>query len=50
MQIERVKAQVNKNPLLSKLMTGPNWLMSQVKAPSQFSKSDFPGSWNAPRD
>lgn len=50
MQIERVKAQVNKNPLLSKLMTGPNWLMSQVKAPSRFDKSTFPGSWTAPRD
>lgn len=50
MQIEKLKSQVNKNPVLSKLMTGPNWLMSQIKAPSRFAKSEFPGSWTAPRD
>ena len=49
MQIERLKAEVNKNPVLSKLMTGPNWIMSQIKAPTRFPKSDFPGSWTTPR-
>lgn len=50
MQIEKIKAQVNKSPTLSMLMTGPNWLMSQIKAPTRFPKGDFPGSWTAPRD
>ncbi len=50
MQIEKIKAQVNKTPVLSTLMTGPNWLMSQIKAPTRFRKSEFPGSWTAPRE
>lgn len=50
MQIEKLKSQVNKNPVLSTLMTGPNWLMRQIKAPPRFPKGDFPGSWTAPRD
>ncbi len=50
MQIEKIKAQVNKSPTLSMLMTGPNWLMSQIKAPTRFPKGDFPGSWTAPRE
>lgn len=44
MQFEKVKAQMNANPVISQLMTGPNWLMSQIKAPSTFDKSDLPGS------
>lgn len=50
MQIEKLKGQVNGNPVLSKLMIGPNWLMSQIKAPNKMRQSDFPGSWTAPRD
>jgi ubiquinone biosynthesis protein COQ9 len=50
MQIEKLKAQVNKSPALSKLMAGPNWLLGKVKPPARFSKGDFPGSWTAPRD
>lgn len=50
MQIEKLKAQVQKSPTLSKLLAGPNWLLGQVKAPTRFPKSDFPGSWTAPRD
>ncbi len=46
MQFEKVKAQVNSNPALSKLMAGPNWLMSQIKAPTQFAPpTDLPGMW-----
>jgi len=46
MQFEKVKAQVNSNPALSKLMAGPNWLMSQIKAPKQFAPpTDLPGMW-----
>ncbi len=50
MQIEKLKAQVKDSPTLSKLMAGPNWLLSHVKAPKRFPKGDFPGSWTAPRD
>ncbi len=48
MQIEKLKAQVNKNPVLSKLMTGPNWLLSRVKAPNPVPQSDLPGRWTRP--
>lgn len=50
MQIEKLKAQVNQSPTLSKLMAGPNWLLSHIKAPARFPKADLPGSWTAPRD
>ncbi len=50
MQIEKLKAQVRESPTLSKLMAGPNWLMSHIKAPARFPRTDLPGSWTAPRD
>ncbi len=50
MQIEKLKAQVNNNAALSKLLAGPHWLLSHVKAPTRFPKADFPGSWTTPRD
>lgn len=34
MQFEKTKAQINKNPLLRPLTFGPNWLMSQLRAPA----------------
>ncbi|WP_298294001.1 COQ9 family protein [uncultured Litoreibacter sp.] len=43
MQFEKFKAQMNDNPLASKLMAGPNWLMSKVKAPSKMRDPDLPG-------
>ncbi|GAB5435298.1 COQ9 family protein [Falsiruegeria mediterranea] len=42
MQFEKFKAQVNKNPLFKPLLAGPNWLMSQIKAPVRM--KDLPGS------
>lgn len=50
MQIEKVKAKVQDNRLLSAVLAGPNWMLSQIKAPAGFSKSDYPGSWEAPRE
>ncbi|WP_298260101.1 COQ9 family protein [uncultured Litoreibacter sp.] len=47
MQFEKVKAQVNAHPLASKLMTGPNWLLSQLKAPGSGFDSDLPGHMNS---
>jgi len=49
MQIEKAKAQVRDSPTLSKLMAGPNWVMSHIKAPTRFPKGDLPGSWTSPR-
>lgn len=43
MQFEKFKASVNANPVASKLMAGPNWLLSQIKPPSHFGMSDLPG-------
>lgn len=50
MQIEKAKAHVRNSPTLSKLMTGPNWLLGQIKAPPRFPKGDLPGAWTAPRN
>jgi len=45
MQIEKAKASARANPLMSKLMTGPNWLASKIKAPSKMSSMDLPGGF-----
>jgi len=47
MQIEKMKAQVRDNPVLTRMMAGPNWLLSHIKAPSQLPRDDLPGHWNA---
>ena len=44
MQIEKLKAQVNSNPLLKPLMVGPNWLLGQIKAPNKSDGMDLPGT------
>ena len=49
MQFEKVKAQVNENPVLSRVMAGPNWVLSHVRAPRRAPDMDLPGSWTAPR-
>ena len=49
MQVEKVKAQVNANPLL-KPITGPlTRLLGHIKAPARMPNPDLPGSWTAPR-
>jgi len=50
MQIEKVKAHVRDSPVLSRMMAGPNWVLSHIKAPTQSPRSDLPGSWTAPRN
>jgi ubiquinone biosynthesis protein COQ9 len=34
--------------VLSKIMAGPNWLLSHVKAPQRMPQSDLPGRWTRP--
>ncbi len=43
MRIEKAKAGLRNNPVLSRLMAGPNALLSRVRAPAPM--SDFPGHW-----
>ncbi len=42
MLFEKVKAGVQKNPLLKPLLAGPNWLASQIKKPKP--RDDLPGA------
>jgi len=44
MQFEQLKARVNDSPLLKPLLRGPNWLLSQIKAPVRRDNMDFPGT------
>lgn len=48
MQIEKIKAQVRESPTLSRLMAGPNWLLSHIKAPRGQQAPDLPGRWTPP--
>jgi ubiquinone biosynthesis protein COQ9 len=50
MRFEQIKAKARKSPTLSRLMAGPNWLMSRIKAPARAPRTDLPGSWTAPRE
>ncbi|WP_072506256.1 COQ9 family protein [Phaeobacter porticola] len=47
MQFEKLKAQVQSNPLLKPLLAGPNWLAQKIKAPT--ARDDLPGRWTTPR-
>lgn len=49
MRIEKVKAQIRDNKALSALLTGPNWLLSKVRAPMKVPDIDLPGSWGPRR-
>lgn len=49
MRIEKVKAQVRENKLLSTLFTGPNWVLSKIRAPMKVPDIDLPGSWGPRR-
>lgn len=48
MRIEKLKGQVKDNKLLSAMLSGPTWLMSQIKAPSKAATADYPGRWTPP--
>lgn len=50
MQFEKTKAQIRKSPLLGRLMAGPDWLMSRVRAPVNIPNVDLPGHWIPPQD
>lgn len=43
MQIEKLKAQMNENPVASRLLAGPNWLLSKIRKPSEMADPNLPG-------
>ena len=43
MRIEKVKAEVRKNPVLSRLVAGPEWVLSRVRPPAKVARTDLPG-------
>ncbi|MDU8909894.1 COQ9 family protein [Aestuariicoccus sp. MJ-SS9] len=43
MRIEGLKASARKNPLLSRLMAGPDMVLSRIRAPR--AAADIPGQW-----
>ncbi len=45
MQFEKLKAQVNGNPLFKPLLAVPNWFAAQVKPPMKM-RADLPGMLN----
>ena len=48
MQIEKLKAQARKSPVLSRLMSGPDWLLGKIRAPQPGQRDDLPGRWSEP--
>ncbi|MEL7091412.1 MAG: COQ9 family protein [Pseudomonadota bacterium] len=47
MQIEKAKAHVRDNKLLSALAAGPNAILSRIRAPSGNFRDEMPGSWSS---
>lgn len=45
MQFEKFKSQVKANPVLKRLLAGPNWVLSHVRAPERGAAADLPGRW-----
>lgn len=45
MRFEKLKAQVRKNPVISKLFAIPNAFVKDVRAPSRTPRADLPGQW-----
>ncbi|MFO6464383.1 COQ9 family protein [Jannaschia sp. KMU-145] len=48
MTIETVKGRVRDSPILSRLMAGPNILLSRIHAPAATPPADLPGHWRDP--
>ncbi|MEM8850722.1 MAG: COQ9 family protein [Pseudomonadota bacterium] len=46
MSIEKAKARIRENPVLSRLMAGPDMILDRIKAPSRTPRDDLPGMWS----
>lgn len=49
MRIEKTKAKMRENPLMKRVLAGPEKLLGQIRAPRSSSDTDVPGGWTAPR-
>lgn len=49
MQIEKVKAQLRQNSLVSGLMAGPLAMLGRIKPPRTGQHTGMPGRWNGPQ-
>ena len=45
MRFEKVKAALNRNPVLRAATAGPRWVLGQVRAPLRAARPDMPGYW-----
>lgn len=48
MRVEKIKSKVRENPVLSRVMAGPAWLASRIKAPQKTDGQNLPGRWTTP--
>lgn len=49
MAFEKTKAKIRGNPVLSRVLSGPERLLSRVRAPGRSADPKVPGGWTAPR-
>ncbi len=49
MRIEKTKAKMRENPLMKRVMAGPEKVLGQIRAPRSADGGDLPGGWTAPR-
>ncbi|EIE49907.1 ubiquinone biosynthesis protein [Salipiger aestuarii] len=49
MRIEKTKAKMRGNPLMKRVLAGPDKVLGQIRAPRSAARNDLPGGWTAPR-
>ncbi len=48
MQVEKAKKTVRENPVLSRALSGPAWVLGKIKAPQSAQTGNYPGRWSDP--
>ena len=43
-----MKGRARQSPVISRLMEGPNRLLSRIRAPAKMPRGDLPGYWAEP--
>ena len=49
MRFEKTKAKMRENPVLKRVLAGPEKVLSNIRAPRSVRENDLPGGWTAPR-
>ncbi|MBU2960995.1 COQ9 family protein [Citreicella sp. C3M06] len=49
MRIEKTKAKLRSNPLMKRVLAGPEKVLGKIRAPRSATQNDIPGGWTAPR-